>query len=48
MKTRPEGFFWFRKGEFDEDKFAADLGDLLPALYGRHGFIDFQIAEGHA
>ena len=45
MKTRPEGFFWFRKGAFDEDKFAADLGDLLPALYGRHGYIDFQILK---
>ena len=43
MKTKPEGFLWFRKGAFDEDKFAADLGDLLPALYGRHGYIDFQV-----
>ena len=43
MKTRPEGFLWFRKGAFDEDKFAADLGDQLPAIYGRHGYIDFQV-----
>jgi hypothetical protein len=21
MKTKPEGFWWFRKGEFDEDKY---------------------------
>ena len=33
MKTKPEGFWWFRKGEFDEDKYAADLADLLPKLY---------------
>jgi outer membrane protein insertion porin family len=45
MKTRPEGFLWFRKGAFDEDKFAADLGDQLPALYARHGYIDFQIVR---
>jgi outer membrane protein insertion porin family len=43
MKTRPEGFFWFRKGEFDEDKFAGDLGDRIPALYAKMGFIDFQV-----
>ena len=35
MKTKPEGFLWFRKGEFDEDKYAADLGERIPELYGR-------------
>lgn len=43
MKTRPEGFLWTRKGEFDEDTFAGDLGERIPALYARQGFIDFQI-----
>ncbi|NUO65274.1 MAG: outer membrane protein assembly factor BamA [Gemmatimonadaceae bacterium] len=43
MKTRPEGFFWFRRGEFDEDKFAGDLGERIPALYAKQGFIDFQV-----
>ena len=45
MKTRPEGFFWFRKGEFDEDKFAGDLGDRIPGLYAKQGFIDFQVLK---
>jgi hypothetical protein len=45
MHTKPEGFLWFRKGAFDEDKYAGDLGDRLPELYGRKGYIDFQIVR---
>ena len=45
MKTRPEGFWWFRKGEFDDDKYAGDLSERLPALYSRRGFIDFRVAK---
>ena len=40
MKTKPEGFLWFRKGEFDEDVFAGDLTERIPTLLGRQGFID--------
>ncbi len=45
MKTKPEGFWWFRKGEFDRDVFASDLGDRLPEFYARQGFIDFQVVR---
>jgi len=45
MKTKPEGFLWFRKGAFDEDKFAGDLGDRIPELYGKRGYIDFQVVR---
>ena len=45
METKPEGFFWFRKGEFDEDKFAGDLAERLPALFASQGFIDFQVLD---
>lgn len=45
MQTKPEGFFWFRKGEFDEDKFATDLAERLPALFASQGFIDFQVLD---
>jgi outer membrane protein insertion porin family len=45
MKTKPEGFLWFRKGAFDEDKYAGDLGDRLPELYGKKGYIDFQVVR---
>ncbi len=43
MKTKPEGFFFWRKGEFDEDEFAADLAERIPDLYASQGYIDFQI-----
>lgn len=43
MKTRPEGFFFFRKGEFDEDKYATDLGERIPKLFAERGYVDFQL-----
>jgi outer membrane protein insertion porin family len=45
MKTKPEGFFWFRKGDYDVEKYAQDLGERLPKLYGDRGFIDFQVVR---
>jgi outer membrane protein insertion porin family len=44
-EDQAEGFLWFRKGAFDEDTFAGDLGDRLPALYGKRGYIDFQVVR---
>jgi len=43
MKTKPEGFLWSEKGEFDPEKFANDLGDHIPKVYQRRGYIDFQV-----
>jgi len=43
MQTRPEGFWWWRKGEFDDNKYAGDLTERIPQTYGRHGFIDMQL-----
>jgi outer membrane protein insertion porin family len=43
MKVKPEGFLWLRKGEFDEDKFATDLGERVPKLFADRGFVDFQL-----
>ena len=45
MKTKPEGFLWFRNGEFDDDKFAADLAERLPEMYARLGYVDFQVLK---
>jgi outer membrane protein insertion porin family len=45
MKTKPEGFFWFRRGEFDETSYAGDLGERIPDLYASKGFIDFQVVK---
>jgi outer membrane protein insertion porin family len=45
MQTRPEGFFWWKKGEFDDDKYASDLTEKIPQAYGKHGFIDAQVVR---
>lgn len=45
MKTKPEGFFWWRGGEFTDDAFAADLAERIPQLYAQRGFIDFRVAQ---
>ncbi len=45
MTTKPEGFWWWRKGAFDEEKFAGDLSEKIPALYAQRGFIDFQVVK---
>jgi len=43
MKTRPEGFWWFRSGEYDDEKLAADMRERLPEFYGGQGYVDFQV-----
>ena len=45
MKTRPEGFWWFRRGEFDDDNYAGDLAERIPQLYAKNGYIDFQLQQ---
>ncbi|MEQ1690649.1 MAG: outer membrane protein assembly factor BamA [Gemmatimonas sp.] len=45
MKTRPEGFWWFRKGEYNDDKYVGDLGERIPALYSRLGYVDMRITK---
>jgi outer membrane protein insertion porin family len=43
MKIKPEGFLWWRKGEFDEDEYQGDLTERIPALYSNRGFIDARV-----
>jgi len=43
MATKPEGFFWWRKGDLDNDKFNADVSEKIPGLFGSKGFIDAQV-----
>jgi outer membrane protein insertion porin family len=45
MEVRPEGFFWFRPGLFDETAFRTDLRQNLPDFYSRHGYIDFSVVR---
>ena len=43
MKTRPEGFWWFRSGRFDREAFETDLRESLPEFYADRGYIDFAV-----
>jgi outer membrane protein insertion porin family len=45
MSTRPEGFWWFQKGEYDEDKLEQDERERLPRWYADRGFVDFQVTK---
>lgn len=45
MSTKPEGFLWFKKGTYDEDKLEDDLRRNLPNFYGSKGMIDFQVVQ---
>jgi outer membrane protein insertion porin family len=45
MKTRPEGFWWFRSGEYDDEKLREDLQERLPKWYGDRGYVDFQVLD---
>ena len=43
MDTKPEGFFFWHKGELDNAKLAGDITERVPGLYGDRGFIDMQV-----
>ena len=43
MSTRPEGFFWFSGGDYDDINFELDLVESLPQFYQRAGFLDFRV-----
>jgi outer membrane protein insertion porin family len=43
METKPEGFLFMQKGEFDEDTWVGDLSERIPKLYASRGFIDARV-----
>ncbi len=45
IKTKSEGFFWFRQGRFDRAVFEEDLLTNLPRFYGSRGYIDFAVVS---
>jgi outer membrane protein insertion porin family len=45
METQPEGFLWFRSGNYDEKKVDQDIREHLPTFYGQHGLIDMQVVK---
>lgn len=43
MGTRPEGFWWFKSGDFDEESFELDRASRIPQLYASRGFLDMRV-----
>jgi len=43
MASRPEGFWWFRRGEYAEGRVEEDVRERLPTWYGDRGHIDFRV-----
>ena len=43
MRTKQEGFLWFRTGTYDDVEFQDDLLESLPGHYARAGYLDFAV-----
>jgi len=43
MKTKPEGFFWWQKGAYNEEELEHDIRERLPEYYGQQGYPDVQV-----
>jgi outer membrane protein insertion porin family len=41
--SKPEGFWWFRSGKYDENIIDGDIRQRLPDWYGDRGYVDFQV-----
>ncbi|NNM05286.1 MAG: outer membrane protein assembly factor BamA, partial [Gemmatimonadetes bacterium] len=45
MGTKQEGFFWFRNGSYDADRYDQDLALAIPSVYRSRGFLDFRVVS---
>ena len=43
MSVGPEGFWWWRSGSYDGDRFEQDLQVGLPEFYAARGYLDFAV-----
>ncbi|MFQ5704419.1 MAG: outer membrane protein assembly factor BamA [Gemmatimonadales bacterium] len=43
MTSGTEGFWFWKKGEYSEDKVDADIRTHLPEFYGGQGYVDFHV-----
>ena len=43
MASKPEGFWWFRKGEYNEDKVDDDIRNRIPQYYADRGYVDLRV-----
>ena len=44
MSVKPEGFWWWRSGSYDRDRFDEDLLVGLPNFYATEGYLDFRVS----
>ena len=42
MSVKPEGFWWWKSGSYDQERLDEDLRIRLPAYYAARGYLDFQ------
>jgi outer membrane protein insertion porin family len=45
MRTKPEGFWWWRDGDYNEDVLERDVRERIPSFYASRGYIDFQVVS---
>lgn len=43
MAVKPEGFLWFRRGRYDDERYSGDISQRIPELYASRGYIDMRI-----
>ncbi|MDT8369180.1 MAG: outer membrane protein assembly factor BamA [Longimicrobiales bacterium] len=43
LSQKPEGFWWFRSGVYDAERYETDIATSMPGLFFSRGFIDFQV-----
>ncbi|UCG85156.1 MAG: outer membrane protein assembly factor BamA [Gemmatimonadota bacterium] len=43
MALGPEGFLWWKTGEYNEEELDSDIRGGLPEFYGSRGLIDFKV-----
>lgn len=45
IASKPEGFWWFRSGKYEDDRIDQDIRQRLPDWYGDRGYVDFQVTN---
>ena len=43
MSVQPEGFWWWKSGLYDREKYDEDLVSGLPSFYANGGYLDFAV-----
>ncbi len=43
MQVKPEGFLWWKTGEFREEDYRSDIEFSLKQRYGESGYLDFKV-----